>query len=155
MVCPIEKVTLSGWPMVYPMGKLTLCLAHGVPHREGYSLWVVRGVPYGEAYLLYVWSMVYPMGKLTLCLAHGVPHTEGYSLWVVHGVPYREAYSMRGPWCTLWGSLLYVWPTVCPIQKVTLSGWPMVCPIEKVTLCVVYGVSYGEAYSMCGLWCAP
>ena len=40
-----------------------------MPHREGYSIWVV----------------------------HGVPHREGYSIWVVHGVPSREGYSMGGP----------------------------------------------------------
>jgi len=53
--------------------KVTLCVVHGVPYREGYSIWVVHGIPYREGYsmggswcapkkmLLYGWSMAHTL----------------------------------------------------------------------------------------------
>ena len=55
-------------------------MAHGVPHREGFSS---LGGPW---------------------CAHG----EAYSICGLWRAPQRRLLYMGGPWCALWKSLLYV-----------------------------------------------
>ena len=75
-------------------------LGYDVPHREGYSIWVVHGVPHREGYSIWV--------------IHGVPHREGYSIWVERGDPHGSL--LPTDWLAtgdtgMAGQQLYGWST--------------------------------------------
>ena len=91
--------------MVGLYGQVTLWVAHGVPHREGYT---IMGGPWCVSYRrLYYdgWSMADLHGQVTLWAAHGVPHREGYTI-------------MGGLWLTSMGRLRCGWPMECLIDVI-------------------------------------
>jgi len=63
---------------VHSIGKVTLWVVHGVPHRKGYSMGDPSCAPCRR--LHYGWPMVRSIEKVTLWVVYGALHRKGYSM---------------------------------------------------------------------------